>query len=90
MGLIIDLLKDSPLKAQQLESIALIEKRMQEEKLAAMREVERLKTELNRALTDLHQSQRLVKVLEHEVAEWRHQAKPRGDDTLYPPADAGS
>ena len=59
MGLIIDLLKDSPLKAQQLESIALIEKRMQEEKLAAMREVERLKTELNRALMDLHQAQRL-------------------------------
>ena len=90
MGLITDLLKDSPLKAEQLENIALIEKRMQDEKLAATREVERLKTELDRGLTELHQAQRLAKVLEHEVAEWRHQAKPRGDDTLYPPADAGS
>ena len=42
MGLITDLLKDSPLKAEQLENIALIEKRMQDEKLAASREVERL------------------------------------------------
>ena len=90
MGLITDLLKDSPLKAEQLENIALIEKRMQDEKLAATREVERLKTELDHALTELHQAQRLAKVLEHEVSEWRHQAKPRGDDTLYPPADAGS
>ncbi len=73
MGLITDLLKDSPLKAEQLENIALIEKRMQDERLAATREVERLKTELDRALTELHQAQRLAKVLEHEVAEWRHQ-----------------
>ena len=51
---------------------------------------ERLKTELDRARTELHQAQSLAKMLEHEVAEWRHQAKPRGDDPLYPPADAGS
>jgi hypothetical protein len=90
MGLITDLLKDSQLKTEQLENIELIEKRMQDEKLTANREIERLKTELDRALTELHQAQRLAKVLEHEVAEWRHQAKSRGDDPLYPPADAGS
>ncbi len=90
MGLIIDLLRDSQLKAQQLENIALIEKRMNDEKREAAAEIERLKTELDRARTELHQAQSLVKMLEHEVAEWRHQMKRRADDPLYPPADAGS
>jgi hypothetical protein len=90
MGLITDLLKNSPLKAEQLENIALIEKRMQDEKLAATREAERLKTELDRARTELQQTQSLVKVLEHEVAEWRHQIKRRADEPLQPPADTGS
>ena len=90
MGLIADLLKDSPLKAEQLETIAIIEKRMQDEKLAATREAERLKTELDRARTELQQTQSLAKLLEHEVAEWRHQIKRRADESLQPPADAGS
>ena len=46
MGLITDLLKESPLKAEQLENIALVEQRMQEEKLGAIKEIERLKTDL--------------------------------------------
>ena len=45
MGLISDLLRDAPLKPEQLENIALVEKRMQDEKVSATRELERLKTE---------------------------------------------
>src|SRR4029453_14609760 len=41
MGLISDLLRDSPLKPEQLENIAVIEKRMQDEKLSANRELDR-------------------------------------------------
>jgi len=91
MGLITDLLKESPLKAPQLESIALIEKRMQEEKLAALRESERLKTELDHVRTEMQQARSLVRVLEQEVAQWRRQAKSR-DEGLFdqPGADAGS
>ena len=59
MGLITDLLKESPLKAPQLESIALIEKRMEEEKLAAVKEVERLKTEVDRVRNEMQQARSL-------------------------------
>jgi hypothetical protein len=90
MGLITDLLKESPLEAAQLENIALVEKRMQEEKLAATKEIERLKGELDRARTDLHQAQGLVRMLEQEVAEWRRQAKPRAETSYQVAEDAGS
>lgn len=91
MGLITDLLKESPLKAPQLENIALIEKRMQDEKLAATKEIELLKTELDRVRTELHQARSLVRVLEQEVGQWRRQAKPRDDVSSYQPGiDAGS
>jgi hypothetical protein len=90
MGLITDLLKESPLKAEQLENISLVEQRMQEEKLAAIREIERLKTDLERVRTDLQQAQRLVRVLEQEVSEWRRQARPRGETSYQPEAEAGS
>jgi hypothetical protein len=90
MGLITDLLKESPLEAAQLENIALVEQRMQQEKLAATKEIERLKGELDRANTDLHQAQGLVRMLEQEVAEWRRQAKPRGETSYQVAEDAGS
>jgi predicted RNase H-like nuclease (RuvC/YqgF family) len=91
MGLITDLLKESPLKAPQIESIALIEKRMQDEKLAAVREVERLKTEVEHLRTEMQQARSLVKVLEQEVAQWRNQARSRDDGPFdQPGADAGS
>lgn len=90
MGLITDLLKESPLKAEQLENIALVEQRMQEEKLGAIKEIERLKTDLERVRTDLQQAQRLVRVLEQEVSEWRRQARPRSESSYQPEAEAGS
>jgi hypothetical protein len=90
MGLITDLLKESPLKAEQLENISLVEQRMQEEKLAAIKEIERLKTDLERVRTDLQQAQRLVRVLEQEVSEWRRQARPRSESSYQPEAEAGS
>ena len=91
MGLITDLLKESPLKAPQLESIALIEKRMQEEKVAAVNELERLKAELERLRAEMQQARSLVKVLEQEVAQWRRQASSREDGIFdQPGADAGS
>ena len=91
MGLITDLLKESPLKAPQLESIALIEKRMEEEKLAAVKEVERLKTEVDRVRNEMQQARSLVRVLEQEVAQWRRQARSREDGPFdQPGADAGS
>jgi predicted nucleic acid-binding Zn-ribbon protein len=91
MGLITDLLRDSPLKQAQLENIALVEKRMQEEKLAAIRELERLKAEFERVRTELDQARSLVRVLEQEVAEWRRQIKLASDESAYQPgAEAGS
>ena len=91
MGLITDLLKESPLKAPQLESIALIEKRMQEEKIAAVSEAERLKTELDHVRSEMQQTRSLVRVLEQEVAQWRRQARSREDGPFdQPGADAGS
>ena len=62
MGLIADLLRDSPLKPEQLENIALVEKRMQDEKLTATRELERLKMEFERVRTELDQARSLVRV----------------------------
>ena len=58
MGLISDLLRDSPLKPEQLENIAVIEKRLQDEKLSANRELDRMKTEFDRVRTELDQARR--------------------------------
>jgi predicted nucleic acid-binding Zn-ribbon protein len=88
MGLIADLLRDS-LKPEQLENIALVEKRLQDEKLAATRELERLKADFERMRTELDQARGLVRVLEQEVAEWRRHIKIEQPST-QPGADAGS
>jgi hypothetical protein len=90
MGLISDLLRDSPLKPEQLENIAVIEKRMQDEKLSANRELDRLKAEFDRVRTELDQARGLVRMLEQEVAEWRRQIKSGFDDSVQPGAEAGS
>ena len=90
MGLISDLLRDSPLKPEQLENIAVIEKRMQDEKLSANRELDRLKAEFDRARTELDQARGLVRMLEQEVAEWRRQIKSGFEDSAQPGAEAGS
>jgi hypothetical protein len=90
MGLISDLLRDSPLKPEQLENIAVIEKRMQDEKLSANRELDRLKGEFERVRTELDQARGLVRMLEQEVAEWRRQIKSGFDDSTQPGAEAGS
>jgi hypothetical protein len=90
MGLISDLLRDSPLKPEQLENIAVIEKRMQDEKLSANRELDRLKGEFDRVRTELDQARGLVRMLEQEVAEWRRQIKSGFDDSAQPGAEAGS
>jgi hypothetical protein len=90
MGLISDLLRDSPLKPEQLENIAVIEKRLQDEKLSANRELDRLKTEFDRVRTELDQARSLVRMLEQEVAEWRRQIKSGFDDSVQPGAEAGS
>ena len=90
MGLISDLLRDSPLKPEQLENIAVIEKRMQDEKLSANRELDRLKAEFDRVRTELDQARGLVRMLEQEVAEWRRQIKSGFDDSAQPGAEAGS
>ena len=90
MGLISDLLRDSPLKPEQLENIAVIEKRMQDEKLSANRELDRLKGEFERVRTELDQARGLVRMLEQEVAEWRRQIKSGFDDSAQPGAEAGS
>ena len=90
MGLISDLLRDSPLKPEQLENIAVIEKRMQDEKHTANRELDRLKAEFERVRTELDQARGLVRMLEQEVAEWRRQIKSRFDDSVQPGAEAGS
>jgi predicted nucleic acid-binding Zn-ribbon protein len=89
MGLIADLLRDSPLKPEQLENIAVVEKRMQDEKLTASRELERLKADFERMRTELDQARSLVRMLEQEVAEWRRQIKIEEPSTS-PGADAGS
>ena len=81
MGLISDLLRDSPLKPEQLENIAVIEKRMQDEKHTANRELDRLKAEFERVRTELDQARGLVRMLEQEVAEWRRQIKSGFDDS---------
>ena len=88
MGLIADLLRDS-LKPEQLENVALVEKRLQDEKLAATKEIERLKVDLERMRTELDQARGLVRVLEQEVAEWRRHIKIE-QPSLQPGADAGS
>jgi predicted nucleic acid-binding Zn-ribbon protein len=91
MGLIADLLKDSPLKPEQLENIAQVEKRIQDEKLGVTRELERLKTEYERVRTELDQARGLVRVLEQEVAEWRrHLTAGLEDPASQPGAEAGS
>jgi hypothetical protein len=90
MGLISDLLRDSPLKPEQLENIAVIEKRMQDEKHSANRELDRLKGEFDRVRTELDQARGLVRMLEQEVAEWRRQIKSGFDDSAQPGAEAGS
>jgi uncharacterized protein (DUF3084 family) len=91
MGLIADLLKDSPLKPEQLENIAQVEKRIQDEKLGVTRELERLKTEYDRVRTELDQARGLVRVLEQEVAEWRrHLTSGLEDPASQPGAEAGS
>jgi predicted nucleic acid-binding Zn-ribbon protein len=90
MGLISDLLRDAPLKPEQLENIALVEKRMQDEKLSATRELERLKTEFERVRTELDQARSLVRVREQEVAEWRRQIKSAREDSSQLGAEAGS
>jgi hypothetical protein len=91
MGLIADLLKDSPLKPEQLENIAQVEKRVQDEKLGVTRELERLKTEYERVRTELDQARGLVRVLEQEVAEWRrHLTSGLEDPASQPGAEAGS
>jgi hypothetical protein len=90
MGLITDLLKESPLESAQIENIALVERRMQEEKLAATKEIERLKGDLDRLRTDLQQAQSLVRMLEQEVGEWRRQAKPRSETSYHAEEEAGS
>jgi hypothetical protein len=90
MGLISDLLRDSQLKPEQLENIALIEKRMQDEKLSATRELERLKTDFERTRTELDQARGLVRMLEQEVSEWRRQIKSGFDESSQPGAEAGS
>ena len=90
MGLISDLLRDSPLKPEQLENIAVIEKRMQDEKLSANRELDRLKAEFDRVRTELDQARGLVRMLEQEVTEWRRQIKSGFDDSGQPGAEAGS
>jgi hypothetical protein len=90
MGLISDLLRDSPLKPEQLENIAVIEKRMQDEKLSANRELDHLKAEFDRVRTELDQARGLVRMLEQEVAEWRRQIKSGFDDSVQPGAEAGS
>jgi chromosome segregation ATPase len=90
MGLISDLLRDSPLKPEQLENIAVIEKRMQDEKLSSNRELDRLKAEFDRVRTELDQARSLVRMLEQEVAEWRRQIKSGFDDSVQPGAEAGS
>ncbi len=89
MGLIADLLRDSPLKPEQLENIALVEKRMQDEKLTATRELERLKADFERQHTELDQARSLVRMLEQEVAEWRRQIKIE-EPSSQAGADAGS
>jgi predicted nucleic acid-binding Zn-ribbon protein len=90
MGLISDLLRDSQLKPEQLENIALIEKRMQDEKLSATRELERLKADFERTRTELDQARGLVRMLEQEVSEWRRQIKSGFDEGSQPGAEAGS
>jgi hypothetical protein len=90
MGLISDLLRDSPLKPEQLENIAVIEKRMQDEKLSANRELDRLKADFDRVRTELDQARGLVRMLEQEVAEWRRQIKSGFEDSAQPGAEAGS
>jgi hypothetical protein len=91
MGLIADLLRDSPLKPEQLENIAQIEKRLQDEKLTVTRELERVKAEHERVRTELDQARGLVRVLEQEVAEWRrHLTSGLEDPASQPGAEAGS
>ena len=90
MGLISDLLRDSALKPEQLENLALIEKRMQDEKLSATRELDRLKAENERVRTELDQARGLVRMLEQEVGEWRRQIKAGFEDSAQPGAEAGS